>query len=75
MSLRPRTARERPENGAVVVSVDGIELGTVDAGAHQRFNVDQSDHDVTLAPGEGEPTQHSMSVENGMYDEVLPLSG
>ena len=64
-----------PEGGAVTVSLDGEDLGSLSAGTHQRYNLKQGEHVVTLTPAEGEATEHSVNVENGMYDDMLPLSG
>lgn len=61
-----------PPNAAVVVVVDDVEVGTVAAGGHGRFNVEQGAHVVTLTAGD-RSAQHSLDVGSGTFDQVLPV--
>ena len=62
-----------PQGASVTVNVDGQDVGTVTEGEHQRFSIDQGSHGVKLTASNGKVSTHQLAVNNGAFDQVLPV--
>jgi hypothetical protein len=62
-----------PAGASISVVADGVELGTVAAGKHGRFNLEQGKHTVTLTASPDRIATHTIDVGSGAFDQVLPL--
>jgi hypothetical protein len=62
-----------PAGASVKVSIDGALSGTVPAGSHRSFSVEQGTHQVVLTASNGAKSQFELSVKNGAFSQLLPV--
>jgi hypothetical protein len=62
-----------PASASVSVVAGDVELGAVPAGKYGRFNLAQGKHAVTLTATRDRIATHTIEIESGAYDQVLPV--
>jgi hypothetical protein len=62
-----------PAGAAVSVEVDDVEIGSVPAGAHARFNLEQGKRGVRVIATRERESTYTLEVGSGAFDQVLPV--
>lgn len=62
-----------PAGASVSVEADDVEIGSVPAGKHARFNLEQGKHSVRLIATPDRQSTHAIEVGSGAFDQVLPV--